>query len=135
MTNIPPHSLNPNDMVAGFVVLILCQLAGEALVGLLRLAVPGVALPGPVVGMVLLLVLLCVGRKQAGTVISVANGLLGVLSLLFVPSAVGIMQHGELIKTWGFQLLVAVVASTLLTLLVTVGAFLLTEKLMARTSA
>lgn len=135
MTDISTPSLKPNELVAGFVVLILCQLAGEALVGLLRLAVPSVALPGPVVGMVLLLVLLVLRRREARSVMSVANGLLGVLSLLFVPSAVGIMQHGELIRTWGSQLLVAVVASTLLTLLVTVVAFLLTEKLTARRRA
>ena len=101
MTDIVPPQLKPNDFVAGFVVLILCQLAGEALVGLLRLAVPGLALPGPVLGMVLLLVLLVLRRRQAAAIMSVGNGLLGVLSLLFVPSAVGIMQHAELIRTWG----------------------------------
>ena len=135
MTDIAPLKLKPTDIVAGFVVLILCQLAGEALVGVLRLAMPGIALPGPVLGMVLLLALLVLRRRQVGPVISVANGLLGMLSLLFVPSAVGIMQHAELIKTWGLQLLVAVFASTFLTLLVTVGAFLLTEQLMGRKGA
>jgi len=134
MTDIAPPQLKPNDVVAGFVVLILCQLAGEALVGLLRLAALGMALPGPVLGMVLMLILLMLRRKQAGAIMSVSDGLLGILSLLFVPSAVGIMQHAELIRTWGVQLLVAVIASTLLTLLVTVGAFLATEKLMARRS-
>ena len=134
MTDIAPPQLKPNDVVAGFVVLILCQLAGEALVGLLRLAAPGMALPGPVLGMVLMLILLMLRRKQAGAIMSVSDGLLGILSLLFVPSAVGIMQHAELIRTWGVQLLVAVIASTLLTLLVTVGAFLATENLMARRS-
>lgn len=132
MTENTTRQLKPNDLVAGLVVLILGQLAGEALVGLLRLAAPGVELPGPVLGMILLLVFLMLRRREVGPLISVANGLLGMLSLLFVPSAVGIMQHAELIRTWGFQLLVAVVTSTLLTLLVTVGAFLATEKLMAR---
>ncbi|WEK03350.1 MAG: CidA/LrgA family protein [Candidatus Devosia phytovorans] len=134
MTDTFAPPLKPNDLVAGFVVLILCQLAGEALVGLLRLAVPGLALPGPVLGMILLLVLLVLRRQEARAIMSVANGLLGVLSLLFVPSAVGIMQHAELIRTWGFQLLIAVIASTLLTLVVTVFAFLATERLLARTS-
>lgn len=134
MTETNPP-LKPNDLVAGFVVLILCQLAGEALIGLLRLVVPGLALPGPVLGMILLLVLLVLRRREARAIMSVANGLLGVLSLLFVPSAVGIMQHAELIRTWGFQLLIAVIASTLLTLVVTVFAFLATERLLARTSA
>jgi holin-like protein len=65
-------------------------------------------------------------------VIASADGLLGILSLLFVPSAVGIMQHGELIRAWGGPLLLAVVASTALTLVVTVGAFILTERWMSR---
>ena len=134
MTEIAPPPLKPNDLVAGFLVLILCQLAGEALIGMLRLAAPGLALPGPVLGMILLLVLLLLRRPEARAVMSVANGLLGILSLLFVPSAVGIMQHAELIRTWGFQLLVAVIASTLLTLVVTVFAFLAMERMMARTS-
>lgn len=132
MTDPVAPLLKPNDLVAGFVVLILCQLAGEALIGLLRLVVPGLALPGPVLGMILLLVLLVLRRRETRAIMSAANGLLGVLSLLFVPSAVGIMQHAELIRTWGFQLLIAVIASTLLTLVVTVFAFLATERLLAR---
>jgi holin-like protein len=134
MTNIANPPLKPNDLVVSLVVLILCQLAGEALIGLLRLAVPSLALPGPVLGMILLLVLLVLRRREARAIMSVANGLLGVLSLLFVPSAIGIMQHTELIRTWGFQLLMAVITSTLLTLVVTVFAFLGTERLLARTS-
>jgi holin-like protein len=42
------------------------------------------------------------------------------------------MQHGELIRAWGGPLLLAVVASTALTLVVTVGAFILTERWMSR---
>jgi holin-like protein len=112
--------------------LILCQLAGETLVQILRLIVPAFAFPGPVIGMLLLVGLLALMGDRARPVIASADGLLGILSLLFVPSAVGIMQHGELIRAWGGPLLLAVVASTALTLVVTVGAFILTERWMSR---
>jgi holin-like protein len=124
--------LRPADWVAGFALLILCQLAGETLVQILRLIVPAFAFPGPVIGMLLLVGLLALMGDRARPVIASADGLLGILSLLFVPSAVGIMQHGELIRAWGGPLLLAVVASTALTLVVTVGAFILTERWMSR---
>jgi holin-like protein len=132
MTDVIAKPLRPADWVAGFALLILCQLAGETLVQILRLIVPAFAFPGPVIGMLLLVGLLALMGDRARPVIASADGLLGILSLLFVPSAVGIMQHGELIRAWGGPLLLAVVASTALTLVVTVGAFILTERWMSR---
>lgn len=132
MTDVVAKPLRPADWVAGFALLILCQLAGETLVQVLRLLVPAFAFPGPVIGMLLLVGLLVLMGDRARPVIASADGLLGILSLLFVPSAVGIMQHGELIRAWGGPLLLAVVASTALTLVVTVGAFILTERWMSR---
>lgn len=132
MTDVVAKPLRPADWVAGFALLILCQLAGETLVQVLRLLVPAFAFPGPVIGMLLLVGLLVLMGDRARPVIASADGLLGILSLLFVPSAVGIMQHGELIRAWGGPLLLAVVASTALTLVVTVGAFIVTERWMSR---
>ncbi|MBN9335101.1 CidA/LrgA family protein [Devosia sp.] len=132
MTDVVAKPLRPADWVAGFALLILCQLAGETLVQILRLIVPAFAFPGPVIGMLLLVGLLALMGDRARPVIASADGLLGILSLLFVPSAVGIMQHGELIRAWGGPLLLAVVASTALTLVVTVGVFILTERWMSR---
>lgn len=132
MTDVVAKPLRPADWVAGFALLILCQLAGETLVQILRLLVPAFAFPGPVVGMLLLVGVLALMDDRARPVIASADGLLGILSLLFVPSAVGIMQHGELIRAWGGPLLLAVVASTAFTLVVTVGAFILTERWVSR---
>lgn len=132
MTDVVAKPLRPADWVVGFALLILCQLAGETLVQILRLLVPAFAFPGPVIGMLLLVGLLALMGDRARPVIASADGLLGILSLLFVPSAVGIMQNGELIRAWGGPLLLAVVASTALTLVVTVGAFILTERWMSR---
>ncbi|WP_350151084.1 CidA/LrgA family protein [Devosia sp. RR2S18] len=93
---------------------------------------PSLLFPGPILGLLLLLVVLKVLGERAQAVVGVGNALLGILTLLFVPSAVGIMQQGELIRDWGLPLLLAVVVSTVMTLLVTVGAFIGTERLLAR---
>lgn len=132
MTDPEAAPLRPNDWVRGFALLVLCQLAGEATVSLLRLAVPAFAFPGPVAGMLYLLAFLAWRRSGIRAVTAVATGLLGALSLLFVPSAVGIMQHGAAIRGWGLPLILAILGSTFLTLLVTVAAFLATERWLAR---
>lgn len=124
--------LSPGEWVGGFCLLILCQLLGEAMVQLLRAVVPGLIFPGPVAGLILLLLLLPQLRRGRKSVIGAAQSLLGVLTLLFVPAAVGIIEHGELLKQWGLPLLVAVIVSTLLTLLVTVGAFIATQAVLDR---
>jgi holin-like protein len=75
-------------MLRGWSILLLFQLAGEVLT---RLA--GWPVPGPVVGMALLLAALQ-GRAPVGEAVSgVASGLLAHLSLLFVPAGVGVMLH------------------------------------------
>ncbi|KQN74832.1 CidA/LrgA family protein [Devosia sp. Leaf64] len=127
MIDNPAKPLRPADWLAGFTVLILCQLAGETLVQLLRLVLPGFVFPGPVAGMLLLLALLTRLGDRARPIIAAADGLLGILSLLFVPSAIGIIQYGDMILAWGGPLLLAVLGSTVLTLVVTVGVFLATE--------
>lgn len=114
----------PATLLAGFAVLIACQLAGETLVSVGRLLVPTFVFPGPVAGMLLLLAFLGWRRQLHAGLDATATGLIGILSLLFVPSAVGIVQYGGLILEWGPPLLLALFVSTLLTLLVTVGTYL-----------
>jgi putative effector of murein hydrolase LrgA (UPF0299 family) len=53
----------------------------------------------------------------------VADGLISHLALLFVPAAVGIVQHGRRLSEEGVAILVSLVISTLLTLVVTVLVF------------
>ncbi|WP_248306574.1 MULTISPECIES: CidA/LrgA family protein [unclassified Devosia] len=132
MPPIEEQPLKPGDYVAGFAILILCQLAGEVLVHAIRIVLPSFAFPGPVAGMLLLLALLPRLPKQRRSVMAVGNALLGILAMLFVPAAVGVMQYGDLVLAWGIPLVLALVVSTVLTLLATVGTFLLTEKLINR---
>ena len=120
--------LTPLSLLGGLGVLLTCQLAGEAAVALARSHLPHMTFPGPVAGMFFLLCVLVLVRRPAVATIAVGDGLLGVLSLLFVPSAVGIVQHVGLLAAWGPQLLLAVLISTLLTLLVTVATYLLAAR-------
>jgi holin-like protein len=94
------------DALKGLALLLLCQSAGEALVRLAHLP-----LPGPVVGMLLLLWLLRWPTTRAPTQ-AAADGLLAHLSLLFVPVGVGVMTHLDLIAQFGLRMLLVIVLST-----------------------
>jgi holin-like protein len=90
----------------GFAWLLVLQSAGEALARLLSLP-----FPGPVVGMVLLLVALRWSLVR-DSVAAVAEFLLTHLSLLFVPVGVGVMTHLGLLSQYGLRLAVVIVLST-----------------------
>ena len=99
--------------LTGLAWLLLCQSAGEVLARLLP-----VGLPGPVVGMLLLLLALRWELVRT-PVAACADALLVHLSLLFVPVGVGVMTHMGLVSQYGLRLLVAVVLSTWIGLAVT----------------
>lgn len=114
-------------MLVGFGLLLLCQLAGEALSRSL-----GLPLPGPVIGMALLLALLLMRERCApvlpkevndGALERTGNGLLSHLSLMFVPAGVGVVQRLDLFASHGAALLATLVLSTALALAASVAAF------------
>lgn len=114
-------------MIRGFALLLLCQLVGEAVARGF-----GFPVPGPVLGLVLLVAGLALAKRrprpQGGTsmvadVERVSDGLLAVLALLFVPAGVGVVQHLGLISAHGLGLGLALVGSTAVTLVVTVLVF------------
>jgi holin-like protein len=119
----------PLNLAAAVTALLLCQLAGEVIVLALRQVYPALAFPGPVVGMALMFLLLLWRNGPGASLDATAGGILRNLSLLFVPAAVGIVQYGPVLSEFGLALAVALVASTVLTLLVTVGVFLLVVRL------
>jgi putative effector of murein hydrolase LrgA (UPF0299 family) len=123
-------------MIASLSLILLCQLAGEAFVRGLRLP-----MPGPVIGLMILLGLLLArdrfsmlarGPLQGDGVESASRGLLANLSLLFVPAGVGVVQKLDLIVDHGVAFLGVLAISVLVTLLVTVGTFLLASRLLRR---
>lgn len=105
-------------MLYAFVTMLLCQLVGEAFVRALALAVPG-----PVVGMVLLALLMGFKAPLPKALIDTANGLLKNLSLLFVPAGVGVVQQLDRLGSEGVRLLAVIVLSTAITLAVTALTF------------
>ena len=76
--------------------------------------------PGPVIGMLLLLLALNVPLVRE-PVQACATFLLTHLSLLFVPVGVGVMTHLGLLGQYGVRMLGVVVGSTLIGMAVTVG--------------
>ncbi|MGC1561819.1 MAG: CidA/LrgA family protein [Bradyrhizobium sp.] len=122
-------------MIASLNLILLCQLAGEVFVRGLRLP-----MPGPVIGLMLLLGLLLArdhfpvlarGPLQGDGVESVSRVMLANLSLLFVPAGVGVVQKLDLVAEHGIAFLVVLAVSVMLTLVVTVATFLLVSRLMA----
>jgi holin-like protein len=101
-------------MLEYFTLILVCQLIGEFTVTKL-----GAPFPGPVVGMVLLFVFLLLKGEVPEQLGNVSNALLNNLSLLFVPAGVGVMVHVNLLGTDLWPLSIAMVASTLLTVVVT----------------
>lgn len=102
-------------MALKFIALLLvCQLVGEALV-----LWSGLPVPGPVVGMALLFVGLVLRGGVPDGLNRVVDGLLAHLSLLFVPAGVGVMLHIAMLRDEWVAVSVALVLSTLLTLVVT----------------
>ena len=125
-------------MLRAFGILLGCQLVGETMAR--ALAVP---MPGPVIGLVLLVMLLfAVERRHlvdSSTVDDtslgkVSNGLLAVLGVLFVPAGVGVIQNLGVLGEYGAALAATLLVSTVLTLVITVWVFAGVSRLVERDS-
>ena len=123
-------------MIASLSLILLYQLAGEVIVRGL-----GLPMPGPVVGLLFLLlsllardrfVALARGPLQQDGVENASRGLLAHLSLLFVPAGVGVVQKLDLVAEHGIAVAVVLAISVVVTLLVTVATFLVASRLMSR---
>ena len=101
------------DALKGLALLLLCQSAGEVAARGAHLP-----LPGPVLGMLLMLALLTwpAVHKSVG---AAADALLTHLSLLFVPVGVGVVTHLAVIGEFGGRLAVVLLLSTVVGLVVT----------------
>ncbi|WP_027358573.1 CidA/LrgA family protein [Desulforegula conservatrix] len=99
----------------GYLTLVLvCQLTGEIIAKL-----TGLPVPGPVIGMVILFLILCLLGKVPKELENVSNSLLGYLTLLFVPAGVGVITNTDIIlKSWA-PITGAIVFGTAITIGVT----------------
>lgn len=92
---------SPVRLVLGLGVLVGFAALGSGLVAALRLP-----LPGSVAGMVLLWVALGLGLVRLRWIEAAADGLLGILGLLFVPATVGVIEYLSAGAEWALWLLV-----------------------------
>jgi holin-like protein len=94
-------------MIPALATLLVFQLVGEALVRTLALPVPG-----PVVGMALLMLVLVLRPALVTAIKPTAQTLLQHFSLLFVPAGVGVMLHLQRLGDEALAIGVALVVST-----------------------
>jgi len=117
-------------VIQGLATLLLFQSLGEALAQL-----SGAPVPGPVIGLVLLLAILVVRQRRGlaewAPLAQAADGLLAHLSIFFIPAAVGVMLYWEPLAREGLAWIVAIVASTVASIAVT--AWFLKDRLRAPT--
>lgn len=117
-------------MIHALALILLCQLAGEAVA---RLA--GLPVPGPVLGLALLFGLMLASARIAALIRPVAEGILRHLSLLFVPAGVGVVGHLGALGEFGGRLAVVLILSTALALVAGVLTFVLIARLTGDKSA
>ena len=116
-------------MLRSIFVIFFFQLLGEFLKKFFEMRIPG-----PVIGLILLLVILIFLKKFKKTaivnlktdVVNTSNYILSYLSLLFVPIGVGVVMHLSYLENNLFRVLIIVFISTLLTI---AGTAFLMEKI------
>lgn len=101
-------------MLNTLLTLLIFQTMGEGLVYLLALPVPG-----PVIGMLLLLAYLIWKKNVAAQLAPTTSQLLAHMALLFVPAGVGISVHMHRIADEWLPIAVALVVSTVVSIVVT----------------
>lgn len=113
-------------MLPSLTIILLFQVAGDFLQH-----ITAVQIPGPVLGMVLLLGALVVHGSLPKALDVAASGLLSYLPLLFVPAGVGIVAHLDLIRGHLAAIAIALVVSSILTVAVTALAMQTVERFQA----
>lgn len=118
------------NFLNGITILLVYQLVGEVTVRML-----GLPVPGPVLGMMMLFLTLVI-RGRAGSALDTASSsLLSHLSLLFVPAGVGMMVHFDRIADEWLSIGIALIASTVITMMATAGIMLLMGKRVSKKAA
>jgi holin-like protein len=101
-------------MLTYLMVISLFEIAGDFLQ-----KIAGLPIPGPVIGMALLLFALIVKGRLPDGLDRAASGLLSYLPMLFVPAGVGVMVHFDLIRVEWRAIAAGIVISSFLAIAVT----------------
>jgi holin-like protein len=99
-------------MLRAYLILLLCQAAGEVLH-----TVTHIPLSGPIIGMIVLLAALALRGGPSAEFARVGHSTLGYLPLFFIAPGVGVMRHLPLLRAQWLPILVALVASTVLAMI------------------
>jgi holin-like protein len=110
-------------MLEYLTLILACQLLGE-----LAVTSANVPFPGPVAGMVLLFLFLLIKGEIPEALSNVSGALLTNLSLMFVPAGVGVMVHFKLLGSDALPLSLALIFSTLLTIVITAMVMLILNR-------
>lgn len=109
-------------MLNSIFLIFFFQLVGEFIQKFLELSIPG-----PVIGLFLLLIMLLLSKKNYYKIpvnfqidlINSAENLLNYLPLLFIPVGVGVVMHLSLLEDNLVPVMLVIIIGTLLTLAVT----------------
>jgi len=116
------------NFLNGLTLLLVYQLVGEVSVRLLNIPVPG-----PVLGMLMLFLTLLLRGRSTDSLDSASSALLSHLSLLFVPAGVGIMVHFDRIANEWLPIGLALLFSTVITMVATALTMLAGQRLLGIT--
>ena len=111
-------------MLGSLTLIVVFEIAGD-----LCHQVTGLLIPGPVLGMALLLLFLIARGGLPEQLDRAASELLSYLLLLFVPAGVGVMAHFDLVRAQWPAIVVAILVSSALAIVVTAGTMRLVERL------
>ncbi|MDO5605031.1 MAG: CidA/LrgA family protein [Paracoccus sp. (in: a-proteobacteria)] len=111
-------------MIPGLTIILFFQLLGEVAARALPLP-----LPGPVAGLLALVAACALHPALAGRLRPVAQGVLGHMSLFFVPAGVGAVAHLEVLAEHGIGLALALAVSTVLAITAGAVAFVAVARL------
>ncbi len=98
-------------MLKGIITLLFFQFLGECIAKLFELLVPG-----PVIGMVLLLIFLMIRKSSFESLDNAVFIHLRYLPLLFIPAAMGIITQIDIISKEFLAILISLVIGTIIAL-------------------
>ncbi|GEK31172.1 putative integral membrane protein YxzK [Kurthia zopfii] len=106
--------VNATQIALQIILLYLLCYIGNLIVDWLHLP-----LPGSIIGLIMLLILLHLKVIPKKAVAKGAGALLSILTLLFIPATVGIVNYPELLSSYGVILLAITFLSTVFALITT----------------
>ena len=94
-------------LLRGLFWLVLCQLLGTALNVLL---IP--ILPGPIIGMLLLFSVLCLGWVKLGNIQKAGGFFIEIMPIMFIPAAVGLLVSFQQLEAMFIPAVITVIVTT-----------------------